>query len=153
MHVLFTSNTLRRNTTLKAVLAHPLFCEHDAIGLTTRFVSDHAARLVAASRLISTPPVSSLVASHQQQHPHQQHPAADDVGLVADESDGTGQFNSVKSPLQGEVVEVLVQAGQRIGAGEIVVVLSAFKMEYEVRAEKDGSVRVFRQTFCTRGCD
>ena len=45
------------------------------------------------------------------------------------------------SPLQAQVVQWHVQAGDRINAGDLLVVLEAMKMEHEVRARSAGMVR------------
>ena len=45
------------------------------------------------------------------------------------------------SPLQAQVVQWHVQAGDRVNAGDLLVVLEAMKMEHEVRARSAGVVR------------
>ena len=47
----------------------------------------------------------------------------------------------VRSPLQARVVEWLVAPGQRVRAGDTLLVLESMKMEHEVRASGDGQVR------------
>ena len=44
------------------------------------------------------------------------------------------------SPLTGTVTKLLVQAGQSVSAGDVVVALEAMKMETEVRANRSGTV-------------
>ena len=44
------------------------------------------------------------------------------------------------APLAGNIVNVPVTAGQRVAAGEVVLILEAMKMETEVRAPADGTV-------------
>jgi acetyl/propionyl-CoA carboxylase alpha subunit len=46
----------------------------------------------------------------------------------------------IESPLPGQVVKVLVQAGQRVAAGEELVVVEAMKMEHSIKAPTDGTV-------------
>lgn len=48
--------------------------------------------------------------------------------------------NSVTAPLAGSVSKVLVEEGQAITAGEVIVVLEAMKMETEITAPNDGTV-------------
>jgi biotin carboxyl carrier protein len=43
--------------------------------------------------------------------------------------------------MPGRVVAVLVQEGQQVEAGQGIVVLEAMKMENEIRAESDGTIR------------
>ena len=47
----------------------------------------------------------------------------------------------VSAYMPGRVVAVLVQEGESVTAGQGVVVLEAMKMENEIRAEADGTVR------------
>jgi len=46
----------------------------------------------------------------------------------------------VKSPMAGVVVKVLVNEGQKINVGDIVLVFEAMKMENELRSEFSGVV-------------
>jgi acetyl-CoA/propionyl-CoA carboxylase biotin carboxyl carrier protein len=43
--------------------------------------------------------------------------------------------------MQGTVVKVAVTEGQRVAAGDLVVVLEAMKMEQPISAHKPGTVR------------
>jgi biotin carboxyl carrier protein len=47
---------------------------------------------------------------------------------------------SVKSPMPGRVVRVLVSVGDRVSAGQPLIVIEAMKMENELRAPFDGVV-------------
>ncbi len=51
-----------------------------------------------------------------------------------------GPGEPVAAPLAGTVVEVKVQSGDSVDAGEVVLILEAMKMETEVRAVKAGTV-------------
>jgi acetyl-CoA/propionyl-CoA/long-chain acyl-CoA carboxylase, biotin carboxylase, biotin carboxyl carrier protein len=44
------------------------------------------------------------------------------------------------SPMQGTIVKIVAQEGQRVSAGDTVVVLEAMKMEQPLTAHKDGTV-------------
>jgi biotin carboxyl carrier protein len=55
---------------------------------------------------------------------------------------------SVRSPMPGRIVKILVRAGERIAAGHAVVVVEAMKMENELRAPRAGTVREVR---CAEG--
>jgi biotin carboxyl carrier protein len=48
---------------------------------------------------------------------------------------------SILAPMPGRVVRVLVKPGERISAGQGVVVVEAMKMENELRSPKDGVVQ------------
>jgi biotin carboxyl carrier protein len=54
----------------------------------------------------------------------------------------TTHDKSVKSPMPGRVVKVLVAKGDEVAAGQGLVVLEAMKMENEVRAKAAGVVAV-----------
>ena len=51
---------------------------------------------------------------------------------------GSGQ---VAVPMQGTIVKVLVEVGQKVEAGQSVVVLEAMKMENQITADKGGTVK------------
>jgi methylmalonyl-CoA carboxyltransferase small subunit len=51
-----------------------------------------------------------------------------------------GDGDGVKAPLSGSVARVLVDVGQAIEAGEVLVVLEAMKMETEITAPVAGTV-------------
>jgi propionyl-CoA carboxylase alpha chain len=48
---------------------------------------------------------------------------------------------SVVATMPGRIARVLVAPGDRVTAGQAVVVVEAMKMENEMRAPKDGVVR------------
>lgn len=48
--------------------------------------------------------------------------------------------NAVVAPLSGSVSKVLVEEGQTITEGEVLVVLEAMKMETEITAPHDGTI-------------
>jgi acetyl-CoA/propionyl-CoA carboxylase biotin carboxyl carrier protein len=47
---------------------------------------------------------------------------------------------SLVSPMQGTIIKIAVEEGQRVSAGDVVVVLEAMKMEQPLTAHKDGTV-------------
>ncbi len=47
---------------------------------------------------------------------------------------------SLKAPMNGTVVAVLVEAGQTVQAGQTLLVMEAMKMEYAIKAPADGVV-------------
>jgi biotin carboxyl carrier protein len=66
---------------------------------------------------------------------HQRHPHRAERAAVPIE----GRQNVVAT-MPGRVVRVLVAVGDRVAAGQAIVVLEAMKMENEMRAPKDGVV-------------
>jgi acetyl-CoA/propionyl-CoA carboxylase, biotin carboxylase, biotin carboxyl carrier protein len=51
---------------------------------------------------------------------------------------GTG--DTLVSPMQGTIVKIAVADGERVSAGDVIVVLEAMKMEQPLTAHKDGTV-------------
>lgn len=49
--------------------------------------------------------------------------------------------NALTTPMAGTVVKVLVEAGAEVKAGDTLLVLEAMKMETEVTAPKDGTIK------------
>lgn len=60
-------------------------------------------------------------------------------GLRQAAREGTGD-GQVKAPMNGVVVRVLVEAGQSVEAGQVVLVLEAMKMENEVASPAAGTL-------------
>ncbi|CFX26532.1 ATP-grasp fold [Syntrophomonas zehnderi OL-4] len=81
----------------------------------TRFIEENASELVSADR-----PVEDFSASN---------PSTAPEGTVA-----------LKAPVLGRIVDIAVNVGDLVTEGQIVVVMEAMKMEYEVQAEQSGYV-------------
>lgn len=47
---------------------------------------------------------------------------------------------NIIAPLPGTIIEILVQPGDKVEAGQAVVVLEAMKMENELQTEYSGTV-------------
>ena len=52
----------------------------------------------------------------------------------------TGSGDTLVSPMQGTIVKIAVADGERVAAGDVIVVLEAMKMEQPLTAHKDGTV-------------
>ena len=63
-------------------------------------------------------------------------PSAAERPAVPSESGG----NSVKAPMPGSILRVYVKPGDKVKAGDKLVVLEAMKMENEITAPEDGTV-------------
>jgi geranyl-CoA carboxylase alpha subunit len=48
---------------------------------------------------------------------------------------------TVKAPMDGAIVEVLVAEGEKVGKGQLLLVLEAMKMEHPLKATIDGIIR------------
>lgn len=53
----------------------------------------------------------------------------------------TGAGNLIKAPMDGAIIEVLVEEGARIEAGQLLLVLEAMKMEHSLKAASSAIVR------------
>lgn len=47
---------------------------------------------------------------------------------------------AINAPMQGLIVDVKVEAGQKVKTGDEIVILEAMKMENPIVASKDGTV-------------
>lgn len=52
--------------------------------------------------------------------------------------------NAVLAPLPGVVLEVKVTVGQKVKAGDVLLILEAMKMENEIMASQEGTVAEIR---------
>ena len=48
--------------------------------------------------------------------------------------------DTLVSPMQGTIIKIAVADGERVSAGDVIVVLEAMKMEQPLTAHKDGTV-------------
>jgi|WetSurMetagenome_2_1015567.scaffolds.fasta_scaffold383059_2 glutaconyl-CoA/methylmalonyl-CoA decarboxylase subunit gamma len=48
---------------------------------------------------------------------------------------------AIKAPLPGTIIQVLVKPGEKVAMGQKLLTMEAMKMENNVTAEKDGTVR------------
>jgi acetyl/propionyl-CoA carboxylase alpha subunit/acetyl-CoA carboxylase carboxyltransferase component len=124
---------------LLALLRHPALAEHR---VTTRFVEENSAELVAAAaqpqpRLYHEPAPAFdrndplAVLAHGKQAPV---PAASAPPSLPGAS-------AVRAPLQGTVASVAVAVGDAVAAGRALLVLEAMKMEHVIEADRSGIVR------------
>jgi glutaconyl-CoA/methylmalonyl-CoA decarboxylase subunit gamma len=52
-----------------------------------------------------------------------------------------GDSEGVRAPMPGKIVDVFVEPGDRVDAGDVVLILEAMKMENELRAPKKATVK------------
>ena len=64
--------------------------------------------------------------------------------LESAQSGAAGPAGSLTSVLPGVVVSVLVAAGERVAAGQPLLVIEAMKMEHAIRAPHAGVVRALK---------
>jgi biotin carboxyl carrier protein len=56
-------------------------------------------------------------------------------------SDPDEAENQISSPMPGKVVKIPVRAGEKVDAGQTVIIVSAMKMESEYKAGKSGIIK------------
>ena len=56
-------------------------------------------------------------------------------------SAGLNEENIISSPMPGKIVRVLVKKGDTVSVGQVVIVVSAMKMESEYKSSKNGLVK------------
>ena len=52
----------------------------------------------------------------------------------------SGSGDTLVSPMQGTIIKIAVADGERVSAGDVIVVLEAMKMEQPLTAHKEGTV-------------
>ncbi|TBW40497.1 acetyl/propionyl/methylcrotonyl-CoA carboxylase subunit alpha [Azotobacter chroococcum] len=70
------------------------------------------------------------------------------VDPLAEVEAGHAHHGGLTAPMNGSIVRVLVEAGQRVEAGTPLVVLEAMKMEHSIRAPQAG---VVKGLYCREG--
>ena len=54
---------------------------------------------------------------------------------------GGGDPSNVTAPMQGTILQVMVQPGQQVASGDVVLILEAMKMENHIAAARNGVVK------------
>jgi len=65
-------------------------------------------------------------------------PSTDIPSVKTKSENGT---NIIRSPLPGQVIEVMVKEGETISIGQTVIRIDAMKMENNIRADREGAVK------------
>ncbi|HZC17953.1 MAG TPA: carboxyl transferase domain-containing protein, partial [Caulobacteraceae bacterium] len=140
---------------LRALLAHPAFAAGE---VDTGFVEAHMAELVAA--VAAEAPAAKAAAPAQRTagakidsvdplavlaHGKSEGPAPA-AGRVAEapaleDVEGPTGTTALRAPLQGTVVNLAVEPGQAIRAGQPVLIMESMKMEHVIEAPVSGYVR------------
>ncbi len=61
--------------------------------------------------------------------------------LNSRKQDDLGDDNVISSPMPGKVVKILVNKGDKVKAGETVIIVSAMKMESEYKVKQDRVIK------------
>ncbi|MGM0524781.1 MAG: sodium-extruding oxaloacetate decarboxylase subunit alpha [Pseudomonadota bacterium] len=62
---------------------------------------------------------------------------------TAKQSSDSGDGDVIKAPLAGNIFKIVAKEGSEVKAGDVVIVLEAMKMETDIKAESDGTVKEF----------
>jgi len=68
-------------------------------------------------------------------------PAAPKATRAPAPADGTGASSLIASPVPGTVLELRCKAGDRVGAGTVLLVIDAMKMNTSITAPATGTVK------------
>ncbi len=105
--------------------AQVLFCTLEGIRLALNGVQRHFRIVEVGDNFYVHSSVGSRVISRIPRHPVRH--------SVAEEG-------SANSPMPGQVLKILVVAGQKVSAGDPLIILEAMKMEHTMRAAVDGVI-------------
>ena len=61
---------------------------------------------------------------------------------VAKATAGAGE-HSIDAPMPGKVIKLVANEGQAVKAGEVILILEAMKMQNEITADTDGTIKKF----------
>lgn len=61
---------------------------------------------------------------------------------VAKATAGAGE-HSIDSPMPGKVIKLIANEGQAVKAGDVILILEAMKMQNEITADTDGTLKKF----------
>jgi len=66
--------------------------------------------------------------------------AVRDLRLACERADKNDSAGALRAPMHGRVTQVLVELGQTVEAGTLLVVMEAMKMEHRIHAPRAGTV-------------
>ncbi|RUO77956.1 sodium-extruding oxaloacetate decarboxylase subunit alpha [Idiomarina seosinensis] len=75
--------------------------------------------------------------------PQKQSAESDQQADTAKQSNDNGDGDVIKAPLAGNIFKIVAKQGSEVKAGDVVIVLEAMKMETDIKAESDGTIKEF----------
>ena len=69
-------------------------------------------------------------------------PKAATPAPVAKATAGAGE-HSIDAPMPGKVIKLVANEGQAVKAGDVILILEAMKMQNEIAADSDGTLKKF----------
>ncbi|MFV0635300.1 biotin/lipoyl-containing protein [Mitsuokella sp. WILCCON 0060] len=88
----------------------------------------------AAAPQMAAPKVTPKVAAPKAEAPKKAAKAKETVAAGAGE-------HSIDAPMPGKIVKVIAEVGQTVKAGDVLLVLEAMKMQNEITADADGTIK------------
>ncbi|MBR3155755.1 MAG: pyruvate carboxylase subunit B, partial [Methanobrevibacter sp.] len=67
-------------------------------------------------------------------------PTGISIGEAQPKDDCENKEGAIKSSMQGMIIKVNVEVGDKVSAGDTICVIEAMKMENDIQAEVDGTV-------------
>lgn len=61
--------------------------------------------------------------------------------LVSKENSIYSSVNEIKTPMNGRIINILVNEGDRVNNGQILVMLEAMKMQNQIRSPRKGTIK------------
>jgi len=132
---------------LQQLIRHHAFAAGD---ITTRFVDEHVAELVAPPAAETGDAGAALAGARVDPRDplavleHGKSGALGETGgptvLALVDADLPPGMAAIAAPMQGTIVSFEVQPGEEVYAGKLVIIMEAMKMEHEIRAEVSGVV-------------
>jgi biotin carboxyl carrier protein len=114
------------------------------VDVDVALVASGALSLLVGGRVVDlttegTPPDLGVIASGHRSYVRVESDRQRAASAVAAHGGGAAE-DTVRSPMPGRVVNVLVAAGDDVQVGQPLIVIEAMKMENELRAKRAGSI-------------
>ena len=135
----------------RAVLGEPAFTATNraGFGVHTSWIETEFAAALASSAAGSSPDVVQVLVGGRLMTVRVpglvQLPDAEAIRAQARSTRGqAASTGAITAPMQGTVVKVAVEDGQRVAVGDVIAVVEAMKMEIAVTAPRDGTITGLR---------
>ena len=66
------------------------------------------------------------------------------VYVVSKGNPGYLSVNEIKAPMHGKIVNILVNEGDQVNNGQVLIVLEAMKMENQIKSPRKGTIKNIR---------
>jgi biotin carboxyl carrier protein len=66
------------------------------------------------------------------------------VYVVSKGNLGYLSINEIKAPMNGKIVKILVNEGDQVNNGQVLIVLEAMKMENQIKSPRKGTIKYIK---------